>query len=1769
MSSSSGSSPAGEDVAMDASPSDDSNYDPLADGPPPLSMSASSSTQIQPSPSPKTPAPPTFETFTFSSTLPLPVQKTTFSKGKGIERKAPSLLSRMGDPTNEDSEMMDAASVEWHPARELDATPLRIAPKSFPSARGSLLDRISSGNPSPLARPAPTKQAAKPPPLAAPEEVAPRQAGSGERGRLLANRLGLGVTSILLPPSPTPNASPSTGLVPTSAPSPVASVPFITVQASAPSPATLIPEQATTQPLLSSLLPSSAPPLLPPPHAQIESASAIVPGPSTAPSSSATLALSKPVSKIFQRDPFVGTPYELPKSPTPLERLMAEVAQEQNEWAEVSNKLRKEDDSRAQGEERVQGLQKQARQREPEEVDRVERERRAIEERPLSRGAEEISIGDEQQRQEEAEATRLPTEEKESRREEELQRDSIMTEVHQSSSVPVPVSVPSQLLLQPAPSPAPTPETRELTGVEWLRQQYNQDRERPQSITSGGSGPSFREHTQVSPKAAASNAKSRAILALASSRNIPPSGSGHVGGTRVKTHSPAPWSPSRQRRNTSRVAPAPPVTWEQPEQKFEIPQTGQQIANPLHSLTSSVRNVALRQLGGVLSRQTETIGPAASSTEAQRLLPFPLIRAPRQHAITPEPFVKTEAKSEEASPVFLPTSLHPENDISAQVAARPSIPEVNERIFGDDQRPLRIPRQRSPSSPPRQLTTIHAEEETSTMMTSRFPPRAQTPGHLPPPLWHSEVTAGMEGVDGLISASETPSPSSPGVGLLPTMRVATSQPTRQLEHEVPLPHLPSKQLSQLAEQGGSILGVAQDSNVQDSPETTGPHLARPGVHQPPTILFAPPDHSNADLNRLTHQPTAGLDRVLPSPTEIARAHDLPSKPPQVQVNKSLPLDLPAKPATSPRMRMQSEPRTMLQESQSVLRTEEQVPKPDPYPNPLAGRSYGPPKERSRVPTTLDAGQLPNALGLAGSQGTTRHDGYKPSRTPPLPNSILHSTAVSDQGRKRERTGDVDHQTADFPPPKRHQAEQMSKERSDGVNHGADVSPYARLPLGNTEISEPRDPRVAPGRGRGFASRGRGRGAPRVGGHESFNEDRTSRSGHAEDDHDTRHYEDYDRRRRYYDRSDRDVDRRPAPYESHNSRPLESDYRTERAGRGIPPAPYRGRTPEREPRPRAPPRGPRRVEERQYDSRSYRDVDRDRHSRHEDSSRHPNEAQRMESYYPPRDDSRAYASAPRPGEIRRHDYSRYDEPRDFRRSRSPPARRRSPSPPPSADRYSRHNYDEYREGGSSSLSGRIRTHPIPSSREAWSENSRDYGDRAHGEPAWETRDEVMDRSYREFSTISSQNSEQEYRDTEAPINQAAWPNQTLEERGFPDTMPADPPQRFEHDTIATERHATGAPSSSTLGEVDMPIDVIKRLPPTSPRAMRLSFDHGQPEAETRRPESTLVHPQARGCGTMGIAITSGVLASLEARTTARSEGSPERQSASASGTSTPTLLSASDAAVPNRFLACVSRQESARKLRRTFGDLGPAGQAVEIVVGDNLQAIQESEVVILCCKPQQAQNILSLSGVKEALDKKLLISILAGVTISQLEDWVLPTTRVVRAMPNTPCRIREGMTVVSSVPPENALDREIIVTIFSSIGRCRFLDEKHFDACTALSGSGPAFVCLVLEAMADGGVMMGLPRAEALELAAQTLQGTARMALQSGVHPATIKDSVTTPGGCTIAGLLTLEDGRVRSTMARAIQVATQHAAALGQPSNGVKSKAKLPVSGYQTPHVVD
>mgnify|MGYP002716221669 FL=1 len=293
-----------------------------------------------------------------------------------------------------------------------------------------------------------------------------------------------------------------------------------------------------------------------------------------------------------------------------------------------------------------------------------------------------------------------------------------------------------------------------------------------------------------------------------------------------------------------------------------------------------------------------------------------------------------------------------------------------------------------------------------------------------------------------------------------------------------------------------------------------------------------------------------------------------------------------------------------------------------------------------------------------------------------------------------------------------------------------------------------------------------------------------------------------------------------------------------------------------------------------------------------------------------------------------------------------------------------------------------------------------------------------------------------------------------------------------------------------------------------------------------------------CGTMGTAILSGVLdfqLSME-----NGHISKDVAATSHHGESFERVP------LPKKYIATVGRDSTAKRLASTFSEAGHSN--VEVFQQRNVEAVRRSDIVLLCTKPQRVSEFMSEPGMKEALENKILVSIAAGTTINTIQKVVPPSTKVVRAMPNTPCRIREGMTVISDVKWLTHLERDLIATIFSAVGKCNFLDEKYFDAATALAGSGPAFVTLFLEAMTDGGVMMGLPRAEALELAAQTMQGAARMVLESGTHPAAIKDSVTTPGGCTIAGLLQMEDGRVRSTVARTIQTAAEHAAGLGKSS---------------------
>jgi pyrroline-5-carboxylate reductase len=149
------------------------------------------------------------------------------------------------------------------------------------------------------------------------------------------------------------------------------------------------------------------------------------------------------------------------------------------------------------------------------------------------------------------------------------------------------------------------------------------------------------------------------------------------------------------------------------------------------------------------------------------------------------------------------------------------------------------------------------------------------------------------------------------------------------------------------------------------------------------------------------------------------------------------------------------------------------------------------------------------------------------------------------------------------------------------------------------------------------------------------------------------------------------------------------------------------------------------------------------------------------------------------------------------------------------------------------------------------------------------------------------------------------------------------------------------------------------------------------------------------------------------------------------------------------------------------------------------------------------------------------------------------------MPNTPCVVGEGMTVICRGKYASAADLERTRHIFEAVGKCAATDEMHFDAITALSGSGPAYYFLIMEALADAGVRVGLPRQLALTLVAQTALGAARMVLTTGRHPAALRDDVTTPAGCTIGGLLIMEDGRIRSVLVRAIEEATRIAAHLG------------------------
>jgi pyrroline-5-carboxylate reductase len=214
--------------------------------------------------------------------------------------------------------------------------------------------------------------------------------------------------------------------------------------------------------------------------------------------------------------------------------------------------------------------------------------------------------------------------------------------------------------------------------------------------------------------------------------------------------------------------------------------------------------------------------------------------------------------------------------------------------------------------------------------------------------------------------------------------------------------------------------------------------------------------------------------------------------------------------------------------------------------------------------------------------------------------------------------------------------------------------------------------------------------------------------------------------------------------------------------------------------------------------------------------------------------------------------------------------------------------------------------------------------------------------------------------------------------------------------------------------------------------------------------------------------------------------------------------------------------------------------------DNCEAARGADVVLLCTKPRVALAVVEELSGGGALDHDpILISIAAGVSTGDLERAAERDLRVVRAMPNTPCLVGAGMTVLARGQDAGDEELDTAERIFRGVGRVVRLDEEHMNAATGLSASGPAFLYVVIEALSEGGLMMGLPRKVATELAAQAAQGAARMVLETGRHPAELKDEVTTPAGCTIAALLSLEDGKLRSVLARGVQNAANAAAELG------------------------
>jgi pyrroline-5-carboxylate reductase len=231
-----------------------------------------------------------------------------------------------------------------------------------------------------------------------------------------------------------------------------------------------------------------------------------------------------------------------------------------------------------------------------------------------------------------------------------------------------------------------------------------------------------------------------------------------------------------------------------------------------------------------------------------------------------------------------------------------------------------------------------------------------------------------------------------------------------------------------------------------------------------------------------------------------------------------------------------------------------------------------------------------------------------------------------------------------------------------------------------------------------------------------------------------------------------------------------------------------------------------------------------------------------------------------------------------------------------------------------------------------------------------------------------------------------------------------------------------------------------------------------------------------------------------------------------------------------------RAERTAQLGRQFGITAHA---------DNARLVREADVVILAVKPQIMASVLSEIA-PVVTPRHLLISIAAGVATATIRTGLGKDARIIRVMPNTPALVLQGAAAIAKGRGVGAEDLAVAEEIFGAVGRAVVLEEELMDAVTGLSGSGPAYVAIVIESLADGGVKMGLDRATAMTLATQTVLGAAQLLSETGMHPGALKDMVSSPGGTTIAGISALEEGGIRTTFIRAVERATQRSRELGR-----------------------